>query len=241
MYLITLFITTFINACACDDDAILFPDSVDISGNPSTFNGLKIPESLLIKMSTAKNFTQFVNEFLIDVPYIFERRKDVSVPATPATCEPYLDIVELPKSSDPLLVSWPPCTRLKRCSGCATSSLLTCVPTKTKTVSLKVVKAKYSEAASGKFSFMKQETIKMEEHEKCSFKCRVKATDCNNQQNYNEDECRCVCKNHHMSGSCHKDQIWDSDVCECKCRNYSECSTGLYFNTRTCRCEASSF
>ncbi|XP_022245662.1 uncharacterized protein LOC111086579 [Limulus polyphemus] len=99
-----------------------------------------------------------------------------------------------------------------------------------------VLKAKYSESGSEKFDFQSHETVKLEKHEKCSFQCKEKASDCSSQQIYKEDECCCVCKNQHRSGSCHKDQIWDSEVCECKCKNYSKCSTGLYFNTRTCRC-----
>ncbi|XP_022245663.1 vascular endothelial growth factor A-like [Limulus polyphemus] len=240
MYLIVLLVlltATFINIYADDDYAIVIPDSVEIYGNPLTSNDLTIPESLLIRMSSVKNFTQFMNEFLTNVPYIYGRHGNRKTPTPPAVCEPYPEIVELPKSFDPLLVTWPRCIRLKRCSGCSTSSLLTCVPTKLKKVSITVLKAKYSESGSEKFDFQSQETVKLEEHEKCSFQCKEKASDCSSQQIYKKDECRCVCKNQHRSRSCHKDQIWDSEVCECKCKNYSKCSTGLYFNTRTCRCD----
>ncbi|XP_022245753.1 vascular endothelial growth factor A-like isoform X2 [Limulus polyphemus] len=217
-----------------DDEAIVFPES-----NNRTYidlNKIQIPESILIRLKDVKNSTEFITRFLISIPLqgrlgtIFSANEL----APSAGCEPESQIVELPKPVDPLIVIWPTCTRIKKCGGCCPSTLLECVPKKTSKLSLKVLKAKYSKAGDETFQFQSFEVLKLDVHEKCSCECKEKPSDCTSQQTYRADECRCMCTNHESSESCGENQIWDSKDCGCKCKNYLNCSTGFYFNPRSC-------
>ncbi|XP_049521216.1 uncharacterized protein LOC119449503 isoform X15 [Dermacentor silvarum] len=154
----------------------------------------------------------------------------------PGTCLPTKQLVEFPKSSDPSIILWPPCTRVPRCGGCCPSTILKCAPTKTTNVTFKVIKAQYPEPGASKFNFVGHEIVTLEKHDKCSCECKEKPTDCNALQQYNE--CRCVCRNNNEMLSCNgPGMVWDPRDCRCKCRDYAECSTGFYYNTRSCRCE----
>ncbi|XP_050038578.1 uncharacterized protein [Dermacentor andersoni] len=154
----------------------------------------------------------------------------------PGTCLPTKQLVEFPKPSDPSIILWPPCTRVPRCGGCCPSTILKCAPTKTTNVTFKVIKAQYPEPGASKFNFVGHEIVTLEKHDKCSCECKEQPTDCNALQQYNE--CRCVCRNNNEMLSCNgPGMVWDPRDCRCKCRDYAECSTGFYYNTRSCRCE----
>ncbi|XP_075544369.1 uncharacterized protein LOC142578736 isoform X2 [Dermacentor variabilis] len=154
----------------------------------------------------------------------------------PGTCLPTKQLVEFPKPSDPSIILWPPCTRVPRCGGCCPSTILKCAPTKTTNVTFKVIKAQYPEPGASKFNFVGHEIVTLEKHDKCSCECKERPTDCNALQQYNE--CRCVCRNNNEMLSCNgPGMVWDPRDCRCKCRDYAECSTGFYYNTRSCRCE----
>ena len=43
------------------------------------------------------------------------------------------------------------------------------------------------------------------------------ASVCNNEQSWNEDKCRCECKEFFDKGVCDKAFIWDPSNYECKC------------------------
>ncbi|XP_049521220.1 uncharacterized protein LOC119449503 isoform X20 [Dermacentor silvarum] len=212
-----------------------------------------IPDSILFRMRDVKNLTDFVSQFLegypdatVDgfegPPSILGKKGPVggssaSVPnPEPGTCLPTKQLVEFPKSSDPSIILWPPCTRVPRCGGCCPSTILKCAPTKTTNVTFKVIKAQYPEPGASKFNFVGHEIVTLEKHDKCSCECKEKPTDCNALQQYNE--CRCVCRNNNEMLSCNgPGMVWDPRDCRCKCRDYAECSTGFYYNTRSCRCE----
>ena len=51
---------------------------------------------------------------------------------------------------------------------------------------------------------MKQDT---EWHETCKCKCRLDASACNNKQRWNDDKCRCECKELIAKGVCDKEFI----------------------------------
>ncbi|KAH8041572.1 hypothetical protein HPB51_017017 [Rhipicephalus microplus] len=153
----------------------------------------------------------------------------------PGTCLPSKQLVEFPKPTDPSIILWPPCTRVPRCGGCCPSTILKCAPTKTSNVTFKVIKAQYPEPGASKFNFVGHEIVTLEKHDKCSCECKERPADCNALQQYSE--CRCVCRNNNEMLSCHgPGVVWDPRDCRCKCRDYAECSTGFYYNTRTCRC-----
>ena len=48
------------------------------------------------------------------------------------------------------------------------------------------------------------ETIHIEQYETCKCKCRLDASVCNNEQRWNDDKCRCECKELIDKGTCDK-------------------------------------
>lgn len=61
--------------------------------------------------------------------------------AKPAKCEPELQSVPFKDENnhDPSIVYLPPCTRIKRCGGCCSHSLLSCQPVATEMRNFKVI------------------------------------------------------------------------------------------------------
>ncbi|XP_050038579.1 uncharacterized protein [Dermacentor andersoni] len=240
-------------ASAGDDATPLTTRTARRLPDPPFARSKGIPDSILFRMRDVKNLTDFVSQFLegypdatVDgfegPPSILGKKGPVggsssSVPnPEPGTCLPTKQLVEFPKPSDPSIILWPPCTRVPRCGGCCPSTILKCAPTKTTNVTFKVIKAQYPEPGASKFNFVGHEIVTLEKHDKCSCECKEQPTDCNALQQYNE--CRCVCRNNNEMLSCNgPGMVWDPRDCRCKCRDYAECSTGFYYNTRSCRCE----
>ena len=54
-------------------------------------------------------------------------------------------------------------------------------------------------------------------HETCRYECRLDASVCNNKQRWNDDKCRCECKELIDKGVCDKEFIWNPSNCECEC------------------------
>ena len=56
-----------------------------------------------------------------------------------------------------------------------------------------------------------------------------------NKQRWNEDKCRCECKELIDKGTCDKGFIWNPSNCECECDK--SCNTGEYldYSNRKCR------
>lgn len=250
-----------------EDLPIVFPDDDNVASDATTLTtrtarrlpdppfarSKGVPDSILFRMRDVKNLTDFVSQFLEgypdpavhgfdEAPSILGKKGPVggssaSVPnPEPGTCLPSKQLVEFPKPSDPSIILWPPCTRVPRCGGCCPSTILKCAPTKTSNVTFKVIKAQYPEPGASKFNFVGHEIVTLEKHDKCSCECKERPTDCNALQQYSE--CRCVCRNNNEMLACNgPGMIWDPRDCRCKCRDYAECSTGFYYNTRSCRCE----
>ena len=78
---------------------------------------------------------------------------------------------------------------------------------------------------------MKQD---IEWHEICKFKCRLDASVCNNKQRWNEDKCRCECKELIDKGICNKEFIWNPSNCECECDKL--CDIREYLIYKNCKC-----
>lgn len=250
-----------------EDLPIVFPDDDNVASDTTTLTtrtarrlpeppfarSKGVPDSILFRMRDVRNLTDFVSQFLEGYPdpavHGFEEAPSIlgkkgpvggssaSVPnPEPGTCLPSKQLVEFPKPTDPSIILWPPCTRVPRCGGCCPSTILKCAPTKTSNVTFKVIKAQYPEPGASKFNFVGHEIVTLEKHDKCSCECKERPADCNALQQYSE--CRCVCRNNNEMLSCHgPGVVWDPRDCRCKCRDYAECSTGFYYNTRTCRCE----
>ncbi|KAL5276188.1 PDGFB family protein [Megaselia abdita] len=157
-----------------------------------------------------------------------------------ANCEPTLQVVPLEPygspQSDPDVYYFPKCTRIKQCNGCCNSPLLVCTPIETQENLFLVMKLKYSSNGS---SLLGKEPISILEHTRCACQCRVKEEHCNAYQRYDSKNCKCVCDNKDEKDKCQseKGKIWDHTNCTCGCRNEVPCTTGSFFDKKTCRCE----
>ena len=80
---------------------------------------------------------------------------------------------------------------------------------------------------------MKQD---IEWHKTCKCRCRLDARSvCNNKQRWNEDKCRCECKELIDKGMCDKGFVWNPSNCECECDQ--SCDIGEYLDYKTCKCK----
>ena len=58
---------------------------------------------------------------------------------------------------------------------------------------------------------------------------------CNNKQRWNDDKCRCECKELIDKGVCDKGIIWYPSNCECEC--YKSCDFSEYLDYKNCECK----
>ena len=78
------------------------------------------------------------------------------------------------------------------------------------------------------------ETRHIKWHETCKYKCRLNASVCNNEQRWNNDKCRCECKELIDNGRCDKEFIWNPSSCEWE---YDKlCDVGEYLDYKKCKC-----
>ena len=73
------------------------------------------------------------------------------------------------------------------------------------------------------------ETRHIKQHETCKCKCRLDASVCNNKQHWNNDKCRCECKELIDIGF-----VWNSSNCECECDK--SCDVGEYLDHKNYKC-----
>ena len=78
----------------------------------------------------------------------------------------------------------------------------------------------------------KTRNIKWHETYKCT--CRLAKIICNSKQRWNEDKCRCECKELIDKGVCDKGIIFDASNCECECDK--SCSIAEYLDFSNCKC-----
>ena len=72
---------------------------------------------------------------------------------------------------------------------------------------------------------VRQETCK---HETCKRTRQLDAIIYNNKQRWNEDKCRCECKELIDKGVCDKGFIWNPSNCKCECDK--SCDIGEYLD-----------
>ncbi|KAL1509082.1 hypothetical protein ABEB36_003879 [Hypothenemus hampei] len=157
--------------------------------------------------------------------------------ARPAKCIPELQTVRIIESKDPNVFYVPECTRVERCGGCCSHVLLACQPIETETVTFTIMKTEYT--GNRRLKYIGKEPVFVERHRKCKCGCKIKAEDCTEYQEYNESECRCVCKNIDEEKKCYSNgykKLWNPDQCACQCREVVPCSTGFQFDYNECRC-----
>ena len=78
------------------------------------------------------------------------------------------------------------------------------------------------------------ETRHIKWHETCKCICRLDGIICNSKQRWNEDKCRCECKELINKGVCDKGYIWSPSNCECECDK--SCDIGEYLDYSNCKC-----
>ena len=66
-------------------------------------------------------------------------------------------------------------------------------------------------------------------------KCRLDASVCNNKQRWNDDKCRCECKELIDKGVCNKGFIWNPRYCECECDKSYNLGENLDYENCKCR------
>ena len=81
-----------------------------------------------------------------------------------------------------------------------------CVPDAVKNINVKVLN----------LMSMSNQARHIEWHETCKCKCTLDASVCNNKQRWNEDKCRCGCKEESIDESrCDKGFMWNPSNCNC--------------------------
>jgi len=93
---------------------------------------------LLRGMQTKISRDQFRRYQRYFFPGRFDEKSNAIKPS-PAKCIPELQPVSLKLDDDPSIMIFPSCTRIKRCGGCCSSSLLLCQPTSTETINFEVI------------------------------------------------------------------------------------------------------
>ena len=66
------------------------------------------------------------------------------------------------------------------------------------------------------------------------FRCGLDASIYNDKQRWNDDKCRCECKELIDKGMCDKGFIWNPSNCECGCDK--SCDIGEYLDYKNCKC-----
>ena len=75
-------------------------------------------------------------------------------------------------------------------------------------------------------------------HEICKCVCRLTSSICNSKQIWNEDKCRCECKEDLIDkGLCDKGYIRNPSNCQCECDK--SCGIGEYLDYKNCVCRNS--
>lgn len=229
------------------DDDIVFPgpdNSRSHNGSALYSAETQIPVALANRLNSLEGFDDFL-QLLHDVPQnemtpLFSNRfgggeRSNVVRPLPAKCIPELQPVSLKVDNNISTMIFPSCTRIKRCGGCCSSSLLSCQPTAMEVRNFEVIVASVKD-----LGYKGRQIVPLEEHTKCKCDCRIKEEDCNDKQHYEPHNCQCACNNVDEEQKCRKDnniKAWNRDLCSCSCRTIEQCSTGYFFNPNTCRCE----
>ncbi|EZA50606.1 Platelet-derived growth factor subunit B [Ooceraea biroi] len=231
-------------------DDIIYPgsDNSRVRNNPTVQSAedgdTQIPVDLANRLNAMESSDEFLqllqgvphadtSSFMLNSTFGGDERTSAIVP-TPANCIPELQPVSLKLDDDPSTMIFPSCTRIPRCGGCCSTSLLSCQPTATEIRNFMVIVASVKE-----LGYKGRQIVPLEEHIKCKCDCKIKAKDCTEKQHYEPHNCRCACSNVDEEQKCRKEsdiKIWNGDLCSCSCRTIEECSTGYFFNHNTCRC-----
>ena len=84
------------------------------------------------------------------------------------------------------------------------------------------------------FHIISNETRHIKWHETYKCICRLDVIICNSKQRWNEDKCRCECKELIDKGVCDKGFIFNPSNCECECDK--SCGISEYLDYSNCKC-----
>lgn len=103
-------------------------------------------------------------------------RSNAIIPVA-ARCMPELQPVPFAHNeTDPSIVYFPSCTRIKQCGGCCDHPLLSCQPTASITKNFQVLVSKVN--GNGGLTYSEKQIIVLEEHTRCKCDCRIKPEVC---------------------------------------------------------------
>ena len=101
-----------------------------------------------------------------------------------------------------------------------------CVPDVVKNINVKVLN----------LMSLSNHTKHIEWHEACKCKGRLDANVCNNKQRWNEDKCRCECREELSDKqSCNKGFVRNPRNFNCECDK--SCDIGEYLDYKNCKCK----
>ena len=127
------------------------------------------------------------------------------------------------------IVLHPLSIKVNKCSGNCNNindpMVKLCVPSIVKNMNVKV------------FNMLARinETRKITWHETCKCICRFTSAVCNNKQEWNENKCKCECKEDLIDKLvCDKGYTWNFSTCTCDCDKY--CEIGQYLDYENCVC-----
>ena len=123
-------------------------------------------------------------------------------------------------------VFYPYSIKVNKCSGDYNNiNVKLCVPNIVKDINIKV------------FNLLVRinESRKIVWHETCKCVCQFTSATCNDRQEWDENKCRCECKEDLVSKlACKKGYMWNPSKCSCECDRY--CETGQYLDYNNCAC-----
>ena len=127
-------------------------------------------------------------------------------------------------------VFYPYSIKVNKCSGSCNNIndpyAKLCVPDIVKNINVKV------------FNLMSRinETRQIIWHETCKCVCRLSSAACNNKQRWNDQKCRCKCRELDDKKGCDREYIWNQSNCQCEC---DICGIGEYLDYENCVCRNS--
>ncbi|XP_039275008.1 platelet-derived growth factor subunit A [Nilaparvata lugens] len=156
-----------------------------------------------------------------------------------AQCKPELQAVQISNSITGRELRKPDCIKIERCTGCSQQMSMSCQPTKTENVKVEV--HVFSLDGRGRPHKPKgKQIVHVERHLECKVMCNVKQHHCTEKQDFDADNCSCVCKNIDEKEKCLRDsrvKEWNKKKCACQCKTVPECGEAEYFNNLTCSCD----
>ena len=161
----------------------------------------------------------FVKKMFVAAMTFFGCNALKCVPVNNQECKVRSEIIDI-NSNEPTF--YPYSILVNKCNGSCNNIndpyAKLCVPDVAKIVNVKV------------FNLMSgtNETRHIEWHETCKRKWRLDANVFDNKQRWNNDKCRCECKELIDNGMCDKEFNWNPSNCDCECDK--SCDVGEYLD-----------